>query len=134
MGVISACIPSLRPLVSLLLRGTVRGLGVTKSLSGKQTSPNSSSGRSRRSSGNVWQTRSREGDCDGFAKMDGSVGDPKSQSIGHNVEVLGGRVVGRGPDDEISLEAVNLPDGIIQVKDEVTVTSSGWLDYQDKVF
>ena len=36
--------------------------------------------------------------------------------------------------DEISLEEINVPDGMIRVKDEVTVTSSDWIDYKDKVF
>lgn len=46
----------------------------------------------------------------------------------------GGKVVGRGREDEISLEEMNVPAGGIRVKDEVVVTSSDWLEYKDKVF
>ena len=126
MGVISACIPSLRPLVSLLLRGTVRGLGVSDYGSGKQVSSSVSH--------SAWRSRAGEGDDDNSSKPNDSVSDPQGQRWGHDVEVLGGRGGGRGAEDEISLEAMNVPQGVIQVKDEVVVTSSDWLEYKDKVF
>lgn len=53
---------------------------------------------------------------------------------GHETLVRGGKVGGRGVEDEISLEEMNVPAGGIRVKDEVVVTSSDWLEYKDKVF
>ena len=53
---------------------------------------------------------------------------------GHETNVRGGKVGGRGLEDEISLEEMNVPAGGIRVKDEVVVTSSDWLEYKDKVF
>ncbi|KAG8525603.1 uncharacterized protein KY384_009247 [Bacidia gigantensis] len=168
MGVISACLPSLRPLVSILLRGTVRGLGVSKyglgsSATGKLGSSNGSGSRSGR-----WGSRSdgagaagvgrglgvgggegkNGGDFEEFFRMD-APSDPGSRKVGHRVDVRGGRPRpdggengrlengvggGVGEEDEISLEAVNPPEGVIRIKNEVTVTSSDWLEYKDKVY
>lgn len=130
MGVISACIPSLRPLVSLLTRGTTRGVGVSKTT--KTSAQDASSGVSRM----VWRSpRIGEDGRDGyFERLDDSTEAGNRPQWGHETNVRGGKVAGRGAEDEISLEEMNVPAGGIRVKDEVRITSSDWLEYKDKVF
>lgn len=130
MGVISACIPSLRPLISLLTCGTTRGIGVSKSA--KSSAQETSSGASRM----VWRSpRAGEDGRDGyFERLDDPTERANRRQWGHETNVRGGKVVGRGAEDEISLEEMNVPVGGIRVKDEVRVTSSDWLEYKDKVF
>lgn len=130
MGVISACIPSLRPLVSLLTRGTTRGVGVSKTT--KTSAQDASSGVSRM----VWRSpRIGDDGRDGyFERLDDSTEAGNRPQWGHETNVRGGKVAGRGAEDEISLEEMNVPAGGIRVKDEVRITSSDWLEYKDKVF
>lgn len=66
--------------------------------------------------------------------VDGDGGGGGRPQWGHETLVRGGKVGGRGVEDEISLEEMNVPAGGIRVKDEVVVTSSDWLEYKDKVF
>ncbi len=144
MGVISACVPSLRPLVSLCIRGTVRGLGVSKTSA--KASGKSAQGTNSSTSGRFagWRSHTDPDDAsedrDNLTSTattarleDGTVSDPNSKRWGHEVEVLGGRRAS-GHEDGISLEEMNIPFGTIQVKDEVDVVSSDWLEYQDRVF
>ncbi|KAL9124691.1 MAG: hypothetical protein Q9217_006001 [Psora testacea] len=113
MGVISACIPSIRPLVSILFRNTVHVFRVGEYGSGNKVSTSSHLSQS------IWQSRAGESDIDNVSKLKDSICDPNSQKWGHEVEVSGGRRGGRGAEDEISLEAMNVPQGVIQVKNEV---------------
>lgn len=53
---------------------------------------------------------------------------------GHETNVRGGKVAGRGAEDEVSLEEMNVPVGEIRVKDEVVITSTDWWEYKDNVF
>lgn len=144
MGVISACIPSLRPLVSLLTRGTTRGIGVSKTAKGSSAYHNTKSGSnaqnaSSAASRTVWRSpRVGEDASEGyFERLDDTAdagGNGNRPQWGHETVVRGGRVVVRGAEDEISLEEIHTPAGGIRVKDEVRVTSSDWLEYKDKVF
>ncbi len=139
MGVISACIPSLRPLISLLTRGTTRGVGVSKTATSAKAQDTSSV-----ASRMVWRSpRIGEDGRDGYferledpseAVSPGGGGGDRPQYFRHETNVRGGKVGGRGKEDEISLEEMNVPAGGIRVKDEVVVTSSDWLEYKDKVF
>lgn len=128
MGVISACIPSLRPGFSILLRGTTKALGVVSI--GKESAEESSSGSSR-----MWNS-TNEGDAaeGNFQRLEDSVESNRRQ-WGHDVAVKGGKPIGgRGTADEISLEEMNVPAGGIRVKREVLVTSSDWIEYKDRIF
>lgn len=139
MGVISACIPSLRPLISLLMRGTTRAVGASRttrtgSAAVKSSAQNGSSVASR----TVWRSPrigedAREGYFERLEDPLDVQGSPRPQ-WGHETRVRGGRVRGRGAVDEISLEEMNTPAGGIRVKDEVVITTSDWLEYKDKVF
>ena len=124
MGVIAACLPSLRPLVSLLLRGTVKALGSSKIDNIKSTSSSSSQG--------LWTSRTRDDERDApFVRLEENA--RQKQSERYHVSAAGPKER-RAAGDDISLEEINVPDGIIRVKDEVTVTSSDWIDYKDKVY
>ena len=136
MGVISACIPSLRPLISLLTRGTTRGIGASNTTKSKSKSKNSAQDASSGVSRMVWRspTIGEDGREGYFERLeDGNEGRERSQ-WGYETLVRGGKVGGRGAVDEVSLEEMNVPVGGIRVKDEVRVTTSDWLEYKDKVF
>ena len=141
MGVISACIPSLRPLISLLARGTTRGVGVSVSKT-PRSKPSAQDTGSSVASRIAWRSpRVGPEDCrEGyFERLEDpseavSPGGARPGFFRHEANVRGGKVVGRGREDEISLEEMNVPAGGIRVKDEVVVTSSDWLEYKDKVF
>lgn len=96
MGVISACIPSLRPLVSMLIGGTTRGLGHSNFV--KKSTQDSSSSSSRV----AWRRRA-EDDKDGrFQRLadDGH----RAQQWGHDVEVRGGKSPAeRGMEDGMNI-------------------------------
>ena len=128
MGVVSACLPSLRPLVSVMFRGKTTILGI---MGGGKGSGNTSSstGSSRR----IWANR-LGGDSEGhFDRLTDAV-DPQ-QRWGNDVLVQGGRP-GDGvlSGDDISMRELYLPAGGIVVTEEVEVTSSDWIDYNHKVF
>lgn len=127
MGVISACLPSLRPLVSVIVRGTVKPLGLSKSDKMKSVSSNSSR--------SIWASRGEYDERDGpFLRLEeGASNGKQSSRWGHNVTAAG-PADRRAAGDEISLEEINVPLGTIKVKDEVLVTSSDWIDYQDKIY
>ena len=130
MGVISACIPSLRPLVSLIIRGTTKGLGVSKA--GTSSAQNSNSSGSSRV---MWKTKTIDGERgEPFTRLPEDLGTPSGPQWGRSVSVRGGKRNGRGGEDEISLEEMSVPAGAIQVRDEVRITSSNWLEYKDRVY
>jgi len=139
MGVIAACLPSLRPLIAVLVRGTHRG----PTMHGKSTQNISSTNSSRM----VWSRRDRQGDeldmmdsVGGFTRLEDQ---PQSNSRwGHDVHVKGGREKRAGPDrkkslpgdedDQISLEGM-VPHGGIKVKSEIVIMTSEW-EYKDRLF
>ena len=90
----------------------------------------------------VWRSpRIGEDGCDGYferledpSEAVNPGGDNQPQYFRHETSVRRGKVGGRGNEDEISLEEMNLPAGGIRVKDEVVITSSDWLEYKHKVF
>lgn len=136
MGVISACIPSLRPLISLLTRGTTRAVGASRTTKSSAAVKSSAQNASSAASRTVWRSpRIGEDAREGyFERLEDPAEAGGRPQWGHETSVRGGRVVGRGAEDEISLEEMNTPAGGIRVKDEVVITSSDWLEYKDKVF
>ena len=130
MGVIAACIPSLRPLVAFLRKGSHKGPTI---FSKKNVQATSSSGSSRM----VWPARNHGKDLVGvFTRLEEGR-QPRDQSQdrwGHDVNVRGGKKnrAANGEED-VSMGELNPTDTGIRVKNEVTVTSTAW-DYKDKVF
>lgn len=133
IGVISACIPSLRPLVSLITRGTTRAAGASSSGGGGKGSAHDQSNSGIK----TWRSRVADEDKDGsFARLDDPADDNHHAGSQWETSAQGGKVVeAKGGEDEISLEEISRPDGRIRVKNEVTVSYGDWrLDYKGKVF
>ena len=150
MSVIAACLPSLRPLVSLIIRGTTRAT--------ETIHPKSALGSNR-----VFSKRDRQGDEMDLVPSAGS-GKGGFERLGeewqmkgvpgwdiaeqgahsprwkHEVEVKGGRVkkatgfpgLGTKSTEDMSMEE-GVPQDGIQVKREVLVTSSQW-EWKDRIF
>ncbi len=125
IGVIAACIPSLRPLVAFLWKGSHKGPTIFSKKSAQATT---SSGSSRM----AWPGRDEEL-VGGFTRLeDGMPRDQSRDRWGHDVNVHGGWKDGRSRgEDEVSLQEMRNPG--IKVKHEVTVTSEAW-DYKDRLY
>ena len=137
MGVIASCIPSLRPLLSLLLRGTTRATGTLHSKNAQNTSSSHTMSSKRDLQGDeIDLVPTPSGGREGFARLrdeERGFGNPR---WGHEVEVKGGRKKksSRFPqqEDEISLEEI-IPQGGIKVKSEVVITSTEW-EWKDRLY
>ncbi len=118
MGVVSACLPSLRPLLKRLVSNTYHG-PTFKGTSGSGTS-----------SRYMW---SKDGDLRSFTRLE-ETGVESNTPWGHNVHVHGGKKQRGNPDDQISLEEMQTPSRRIKVKTEVTLISTERLEYRDQLF
>jgi len=127
MGVIAACIPSLRPLISLVWKGSHRG----PTMVSKSAQATNSSDSSRM----IWPVRGKDDvqPVGGFTRLE----DPNSGSDrdrwGHEANAQGGKYQETTGSNEIDLEEMNPGAGGIRVKKEVTVTSHAW-DYKDRLY
>ncbi len=138
MGVIAACMPSLRPLIAVLVRGTHRGPTMHSRFAPKDTT---------NSIRPVWSRRDTDGyvmdqiDGKGFTRLE----EPTSpgwgyRGVGHDVHVKGGRMKRKksflagasAEDDQVSMEEM-VPQNGIKVKSEVTITTGHW-EYNDRIF
>ncbi len=125
MGVIAACIPSLRPLISMLWKGTHQGPSVM-SRTLKNAQATTSSGSSRM----IWPGRKEDGDkVSGFTRLEDPM--PAGGRYGHGNDIHGGRRTGGA--DDVSLEEIHPPETGIRVKNVVVVTSESW-EYKDRLF
>ena len=125
MGVIAACIPSFRPLLTYLWKGTTK----VSTLGSKTAQATTSSTSSRM----MWSKLGKD-DTDRpgrFSRLE--EGHPGRW--GHDTNIHGGRETGLGSDEEnISLEEINAGShGGIKVKNEVVITVQPW-EYKDKLF
>lgn len=50
------------------------------------------------------------------------------------VSVRGGKDVESGSGENVSLQEMNVPEGQIQVKEEIVITNTDWLEYKDRVY
>ena len=125
MGVIAACIPSLRPLVALIWYGNHSGPTLTGSTKNAQTNLSTASSRT------IWPVgRGHKDDEDkigGFTRLE------ESGRWGHNADIRGGRQQRADGMDDLSLEELNPPMEGIRVKNEVVVTTENWR-YDDRLF
>lgn len=136
MGVVAACLPSLRPLLAVVIRGTHRGPTIHSKSAQKTISTNSSR--------IMWSRRDTDGDemdhmdNQGFTRLEDQ--SSSSPRWGHDVHAKGGREKRKKSipgnmtqeEDQISLEEM-VPQKGIKVKTEVTITTSGW-EYKDRIF
>ena len=117
MAVICACIPSLRPLVSVAGQRFADAPLVRNKL-------HSTGGSSSR---RVWESDKSRPSNGTFSQLD----DPDDlRPLGHDVSVRGGRVEECQPD----VEAIEMPQQGINVRTEVTLSTSSRLYYNDRLF
>ncbi|KAL8905143.1 MAG: hypothetical protein Q9207_002802 [Kuettlingeria erythrocarpa] len=129
MGVVSACLPSLRPLVTLRLKGTA------PSVRNRSTTDRIDSCDSSKTLGRNL-IKSRE-NSEGRGRYSQRLDDrfAKHSRWHRDVIVRGGKDIERGSSGEdVSLQEMDVPAGQIRVKEEVVITSTDWLEYQDRVF
>lgn len=121
MGVVSACIPSLRPLVTLIIRGTHRGQSLDSMQTGSTIAPSQP----------IWRTNKANEIDRNFIRLEESLTEPV-KTIGHNVSIYGGCSGGKNSGNET--EETDVPLEGIQVKTEITLISSDRLDYDDRLY
>jgi hypothetical protein len=129
MGVVSACLPSLRPLFKRLVSNTYKGpyFGSSRNKSAQ----NYGSGNSSRY---MWSSnKGEDGDLRSFTRLEERP-DETSTAWGHTIHVHGGRNKRGSPEDQVSLEEMQTPSRRIKVKTEVTLTSTERLEYRDQLF
>ncbi|MCJ1465553.1 hypothetical protein MMC07_004171 [Pseudocyphellaria aurata] len=118
LSVVSACIPSLRPLVTLIIRGTHQW-------------PSMDSASTAIGSKTTWRS-SKNDDPEGtFIRLEEPVAESQ-RAWGRNVYVEGGRAASRA--NSTSVEEVEVPAQGIQVKTEITLISTDRLDYHDRLY
>lgn len=119
LGIVSACIPSLRPLVTYVISGTHRG-PIMDSVKTSSTvlSPT------------TWRTSESTEPRGAFIQLDGSTNEIES-AWGHRVSVHGGHTGGKSAD---SIEEVEIPIEGITVKTEIMLLTSDRLNYNDRLF
>ncbi|KAL2046064.1 hypothetical protein N7G274_001511 [Stereocaulon virgatum] len=126
MGVVGACIPSLRPLFKRLVSDTYHG----PEFKGDHDYGSNASSRfiwSPSKGANV-DSRPRK-----FSRLHDTGTDPNA-NWGFDVHVHGGRSRHAGYEDEMDMEAMETPERRIMVKTEVTLISSARMDYMDQLF
>lgn len=129
MGVVSACLPSLRPLLKRLVSNTYHG--PTFKSTRNKSAQNYGSGTSSRY---MWSRgKGEDGDLRSFTRLE-ETGVESETPWGHNVHVHGGKKQRGNPDDQISLEEMQTPSRRIKVKTEVTLISTERLEYRDQLF
>ncbi|KAI4110700.1 MAG: hypothetical protein LQ345_006956, partial [Seirophora villosa] len=139
MGVVSACIPSLRPLAAVIARGTHRVR--SKSIDAVTSSSSNTSSKA------IWKKRKNSGDRHhGEGGHFLRIGDPFARQHparwARHVTVRGGKDVERGSagdgsvvgGDDTSLQEMNVPEGQIKIKEEIVITRTDWLEYNDRVY
>lgn len=131
MGVIAACIPSLRPLAAMIWRGTHRA-PTMMSKSSKKAQATTSSASSRM----IWPVRGNQEETNpagGFTRLEDPCSTVDKDRWGRDVNVQGGKNGGTTGGEEISLEEINGSNTGIRVRNEITIISEAW-DYKDRLY
>lgn len=119
LGIVSACIPSLRPLVTYFISGTHRG-PTMDSVQTSSTILNST----------TWRTSESTEPHGAFIQLDESTNEIEP-AWGHSVFVQGGHPGGKNGD---SVEEMEIPIEGITVKTEITLITSDRLNYNDRLY
>ncbi|KAI4095728.1 MAG: hypothetical protein LQ344_001445 [Seirophora lacunosa] len=133
------CAGFLRPLAALIARGTHRVR--SKSVDAVTSSSSNTSSKA------IWKKRKGSGDRHhGEGGHFLRIGDPFARQHptrwARHVSVRGGKDVERGSagdgsvvgGDDTSLQEMNVPEGQIKIKEEIVITRSDWLEYNDRVY
>ena len=132
MGVVSASLPSLRPLFKKIFSGSYKGPSFRSRTTGKSAQDYSSG---TNFSKHMWsRSKGDDGqDLSSFTRLEEQPINEPEAAWGHNVHVHGGRNQRRS-EDKISLDEMGSPSRHIKVKTEVTLISSQRLEYRDQLF
>ena len=127
MGVIAACIPSLRPLFALVWKGSHRGPFVDSN--GDQTYASSNSSRS------IWPSHGKDEaqPVGRFRRLEDLLSSGDRGRWGHEANIDGGKRQGTTSSEEVGLGNMNDRMGGIRVKNEIIITSHVW-DYKDRLY
>lgn len=117
MAVVCACIPSLRPLITVVSQGVFNHPLVRSTLS--------SSGAT--SSKRTWRSSRGKAPDGSFSQLDGA---DELQPLGHGVSIHGGR----GVDGQPVGEGTEMPQHGIKVMTEVQVSTTDRLEYNDRLY
>ena len=127
MGVVSACLPSLRPLFKMIFSGTYKGPAFLSRTTGKSAQDYSSG---TNLSKHLWSRHRDDGrDLSSFTRLEEQAMNEPEPAWGHNVHVDGGR-----NEDKIGLSELPTPMRQIRVKTEVTLISSQRVEYRDQLY
>ena len=117
MAVVCACIPSLRPLLTILTQGVFNHPLIKSTLQPASTT----------SSKRIWRSSKSKSSDGTFSQLE----DPEDlRPLGYDASVQGGRLTS-GQQAE---EAIEMPSNGIHVQTEVTLTTSDRLDYNDRLY
>ena len=127
MGVVSACLPSLRPLFKMIVSGTYKGPTFLSRTAGKSAQDYSSG---TNFSIHLWSRNKDHGqDLSRFTRLEEQPANEPENAWGHIVHVdVGGNEDNSGSDDLPTLKRQ------IRVKTEVTLISSQRLEYRDELY
>ena len=127
MGVIAACVPSLRPLLALVCKGSYRGPAVVSS--GAQAT---NSGKSSRT---VWSIREKHdvASVGAFKRLENPLSNGDRDRWGHETNFHGSNRRETTVYDQIGLAEMRAGNGGIKVKSEIIITSHVW-DYKDRLY
>ena len=117
MAVVCACIPSLRPLVTVVSQGVFNHPLVRSTLSSSGATP----------SKRTWGSSTGKYSDGTFSQLDGA---EDLQPLGHGVSIYGGRGVG----DQLDGENTETPQHGIKVMTEVQVSTTDRLEYNDRLY
>ena len=117
MAVVCACIPSLRPLVTIVTQGVFNHPLVRSTLK-------SSGGASSKRTWGSSKGKSSDGTFSHYDEVD------DLQPLGHDVSVRGGR----GEDGQSIDNTMDMPQHGIKVMTEVQVSTTDRLDYNDRLY
>jgi len=117
MAVVCACIPSLRPLITIVTRGVFNHPLVRSTLASHNGS----------TSKRLWRLSKGKSSDGTFSHLD----EPEDlRPLGHGISVRGGRL---HPGQQEG-EALELPQHGINVRTEITWETSDRLDYNDRLY
>ena len=120
MAVVCACIPSLRPLITIVNRGVFdHALAKNIMKSGSGTS-----------SKRIWSSSKTKTSSGSFSRYSQFDEQEDLRPLGHGISVRGGRH-NAGRSDE---EEVEMPQHGINVRTEITLDTSDRLDYNDRLY
>ncbi|KAL8787406.1 MAG: hypothetical protein Q9195_007781 [Heterodermia aff. obscurata] len=118
MAVVCACIPSLRPLATIITQGVFNHPLMKSAV---QSTPSGTSSR------RIWGSSTGKASDSAFSHLDES---DDMRPLGHGVSVSAGGLRG----EQSEGENVELPHNGISIKTDIVVSTTDRLDYNDRLY